>query len=57
MIKKETWIFRIIFEGVDSQWWKIDQGISTVAEVGILGFEGNEVLGISVCNQQKVLIS
>lgn len=57
MIKKETWIFRIIFEDVDSQWWKIDQGISTVAEVGILGFEGNEVLGISVCNQQKVLIS
>ena len=28
-----------VAEGVDSQWWKMDQGVCTVAKGGNLGFE------------------
>ena len=43
-IEKKTWICHINFgEGVDSQWYKVDPGVSTVAEGEDLCFEGNEV--------------
>ena len=36
MLKKETWM-------------EVDGGVSAVAKGGNLDFEGNEVLGISLC--------
>ena len=37
-------------ESLDSQGQKEDQGVSTAVESANCGFEGTEVLGISVCH-------
>ena len=42
-------MLKLVIEGVDSQWKKMDRGVSSVAEGRNLDFGGDRILSISEC--------